>query len=317
MLLFLHILGFIVSLAILVKSSGFLVEVLARLAKLLKISEFAVGFIFIAVATSLPELGVGITSALEKVPLLTLGNVIGTAPVNLGLIIGIATLIAGGIRAQPKVRNKDLFHMILASIIPLVFLLDGEISRVEGMGLLVFFTIYMGHLYLSSEEYAKTTLVEARDHHSLALELGKFALGAIFMIGSADIMVKFSEAIVLDLKFPLALFGIIVVAFGTSLPELAFAIRASLKRAGAFVLGELMGSSAANATLILGITAMIHPIRINQENLNIYAVGIFFYLATLALFAIAVRTQYRISKLEGVALILLYIVFLLAQFVFL
>jgi len=144
----LNLVGFIVAAIVLARSSVFLVETLTKIALKLRISEFLVGFMLIAVGSSLPELLVGIVAATEGEPLLSLGNIIGSNIANLTIILGIPALVAGGIRIQSQVRNREIIFMNVLAIAPLLLLIDGTLSRGEGVLLLLLFAFYMYHLIL-------------------------------------------------------------------------------------------------------------------------------------------------------------------------
>src|SRR3972149_4668261 len=135
-----HLLLLIAAALVLARSSVFLIDKLTAIAVKLKVSEYLVGFVIMAVATSIPELIVGIISALENDPNLSLGNVVGSNIANMSFILGIAALIAGGIRVQIQVRNREMIFTDLIGVAPLVMLLDQRRSRTEGSGPLgVFF----------------------------------------------------------------------------------------------------------------------------------------------------------------------------------
>ena len=132
-----YLLVLIAAALVLARSSVFLIDKLTAIAVKLRVSEYLVGFVIMAVATSIPELIVGILAALENDPNLSLGNVIGSNIANMSLILGLAALIAGGIRVQIQVRNREMIFTDLIGVAPLVMLLDQRLSRTEGIVLLV------------------------------------------------------------------------------------------------------------------------------------------------------------------------------------
>jgi len=303
----------IVATVALAKSSVALVESLTKIALKLRISEYMVGFILMAVATSLPELFVGIVAAVEGRPTLSLGNVIGSNIANLTIIFGLAALFAGGLRVQVRVRNREIFYTGLSAIAPLIMLIDGNLSRSEGVILLLFFALYVYSLLFRSREYTKTI----SDHYKerpLALELLFFGLGLLVLLVSAKFLVRSSESIAAALKIPGILIGIFVLALGTSLPELAFSIPAAVKRQGAMVMGNILGSVVTNATLVLGVTAIIQPITLERP--DIFATSAAVLALVLLIFTFFVWTEYKITTKEALALILGYLVFVVSQLLF-
>ena len=309
-----HLLLLIAAALVLARSSVFLIDKLTVIAVKLKVSEYLVGFVIMAIATSIPELIVGILAALENDPNLSLGNVIGSNIANMSFILGLAALIAGGIRVQIQVRNREMIFTDLIGVAPLIMLLDQQLSRTEGFVLLAFFFIYMYNLIFQSREYHKA----ATDHHtkmSLLGELALFGLGLAILVGSAQVMVEASEKLAFLLGVPMILFGIFAVALSTSLPELTTSISAALRRQSGFVMGNILGSTVANSTLVLGITAIIQPFTVSEPLIFWSSAGVL--VLTLLVLTFFIWTGYRITRKEALALILGYVAYLAATELFL
>jgi len=166
----LHFLAFIASAIILARSSVLLVETLTKIALKLKMSEFLVGFMLVAVGSSLPELLVGVVAATEGEPLLSLGNIIGSNIANLTIVLGIPALVAGGIRIRSQVRNREIIFMNIFAVAPLLLLLDGTLSRGEGVLLLLLFAFYLYNLILRSPAYTRV-IKDHREKVSLPVQL--------------------------------------------------------------------------------------------------------------------------------------------------
>jgi cation:H+ antiporter len=250
---------------------------------------------------------VGILAALENNPNLSLGNVIGSNIANMSFILGLAALIAGGIRVQIQVRNREMIFTDLISVAPLIMLVDQRLTRTEGFVLLAFFFLYMYNLIFQSREYHKVT-TDHRTERSLLRELALFGLGLTVLIGSAQAMVWTSEKLAILFNVPMILFGIFAVALSTSLPELTTSISAAIRRQSGFVMGNILGSTVANSTLVLGVTAIIQPFTV--ENPIIFGVSAGMLVLTLLVLTFFVRTGYRITRVESLALILGYIAYL-------
>lgn len=299
---------------VLARSSVFLIDKLTSIAVKLRVSEYLVGFVIMAVATSIPELIVGIIAALENDPNLSLGNVIGSNIANMSLILGLAALIAGGIRVQIQVRNREMIFTDLIGAAPLIMLIDQRLTRTEGFVLLAFFFLYMYNLIFQSREYHKVT----RDHRTerpLWGELALFGIGLAVLVGSAQVMVLTSERLAILLGVPMILFGIFAVALSTSLPELTTSISAALRRQSGFVMGNILGSTVANSTLVLGVTAIIQPFTVSEP--LIFWSGATVLVLTLLVLTFFVWTGYRITRKESIILILGYIAYLAATELFL
>jgi len=297
----------VASAIVLSRSSVYLIDRLTRIAIKLRVSEYLVGFVIMAVATSLPELAVGITSAIDANPTLSLGNVLGSNILNLTLVLGLAALVAGGLRLETQVRNREVFYMDLIAISPLILLLDGHLSRIEGVILLILFAIYMYTLIFQSREYHKVYKNHKRDG-SIWKELALLLLGTAVLVGSADVLVRSAQELALALNMPEIIIGIFLIALSTSLPEIATAIPAAIRRQGGLVMGNLIGSTVTNSTLILGVTALISPITIQAP--EIFGASALTLVVTLFFFTIFVRSGYRISRVEAITLILGYIAYI-------
>jgi cation:H+ antiporter len=309
----LDIVAFIVAAAALARASLLLVDTLTKIALKLKISEFLVGFVLIAIGSSLPELVVGIVAATEGEPLLSLGNIIGSNIVNLTLILGIPALVAGGIRIRSQVRNREVIFMNLLAIAPLLLVIDGEIGRGEGILLVLLFLLYLYNLILRSSSYTRV-VKNHRRKISLPVQILLFIAGLAILLGSAHVLIQTGTSLAATLKIPTILIGIFVLALGTSLPELSFDITAALRRDGEILMGETLGSIISNATLIIGITAIINPIVI--ENRKIIATSSAMLVVSLLVFTFFVRSQYKVTVKEGVILIFGYLVFVVLELLF-
>ena len=126
----------IIAVIALIKSADLVVKTLTRIAIYFKLSEFTIGFIVLAIATSIPELFVAITSAFAKIPELSLGDVLGANIVDLTLVVGVVFILSNGLRIKSEIAKKDIFYMIVLSILPLVLMLDQQLSRLDGIVLL-------------------------------------------------------------------------------------------------------------------------------------------------------------------------------------
>jgi len=311
--MFLLVIGFIVGAVALSLSSVLLVDTLSKIAIKLKISEFLVGFLLIAVGSSLPELLVGVVAATEGESLLSLGNIIGSNIANLTLILGIPVLVANGIRIRSQVRNREIFYMGIFAIAPLLLLLDGVLTRAEGILLLFLFGFYIYNLILRSRAYTKVIKGHTRKI-SLVKELALFGIGLAVLLVSANILIQSGVTIATELKIPTILIGLFALAIGTSLPELSFNISAARKRQGEIIMGNTLGSIVSNVTLVLGITAIIRPIEVDGSNLLIASSLVM--IAAVVVFIIFVRSQYKVTSREGIILILGYLIFAIATILY-
>jgi cation:H+ antiporter len=304
---------------LLIKSTEILIGALNRLSKTSRLSKFGLTSFLLALATSLPELFVGITAALEKKPNLSLGNVLGSNVADLSLVIGGASIIGGSIGIAGEFLFKDIFYVFLAGSLPLVMLIDGRLTRVDGLLLLAIYGVYNFTVLKGKERMRRRTGVRKffqRLNHlgrGVNTQLAWIFFGTALLIFSADGIVKVAALLAQNFRIPLILVGLFLVAVGTSLPELSFEIAAVRKRQVGMVFGDLLGSIVANSTLILGITALITPIVLDG-GFKVYLWATLAFIILFFCFWFFVRTKKKLERWEGVILLILYFLFVFFEF---
>lgn len=313
----LYLLIFVILCFALIKSGEYLVKILVNLSKLFKITEYVLAFILMTFATTLPELIVGITASFKGTPIISLGNIIGSNLVNLTFILGLVAVVSKGIKVESKIAKKDALIIFFISLLPLLLLLDKKLSRGEGFVLLIVFGWYIWHLLKQKEAFSHRVhnmQNEVEIHHKLPKLILHFILAAVILILSAWGLVETSKLIAIELYIPLTLVSIILVAVGTSLPELVFGIKSAILKHEGMCLGNLIGSIVINSAFILGITAIICPIML--ESLNVIIIGAIFMLVAVLLSNIFLSSGRKISTKEGWVLIGFYAAFLIVEFIF-
>ena len=305
------IMVFLIAIGLLVASGSLLIRSLSKIAAFLRISEYTAGFILLAFATSVPELFVGITSALDGNTALALGTVLGSNIANLTIIIGIPILLAKGINIASEKTKKDSLYMVVLSALPLALMLVGnQISRFDGVILISAFFIYIRKIYKERTAFTKE-LENNISKWSVLTSAGVFLFSLIVLFFSADQVVNSASNIALDFALPPILIGLFMIAVGTSLPELVVGISSALKGHSEMSVGNIVGSVIANATFILGVTALIHPIT---SNFILFVTSGVYMILTTFIFATFVRSGDRVDWEEGLSLLLLYLFFIILEF---
>lgn len=303
---------FIVSCIVLIVSAEFLIKSLTKIALYFKMSDFVVGFMIVALATSIPELFIGITSALDGAPDISIGNVIGSNIIDLTLIVGILTLLRRGIRIETKAVRTDALYMFVISTLPLALVIvDGKMDRFDGFILLSVFFLYLVKVFVQRSRFHEETIIEPVPHRS---EITKCILIAgfsmLFLLSSANFLVKSSIELAVDLMAPRILIGLFLVSIGTTLPELIFGSGAVIMRHKYMAFGDIIGSVVANNTMVLGVVALLSTYPL-EPNTLLYLTSTFFMVVVAFLFATFVDVEKHILWQEGVALIMLYILFVM------
>lgn len=311
----LNALIFFVSFLFLIKAGSALVKSLTRLARFLQISEYILAFILMSFATSVPELFVGLSSAIENIPRLSLGNIIGANFINITLIIGLIVFLNKGIKIESKVSQKNFWLIFFVALLPIFLATDGVISQGDGLLLILAFVLYIISLIREKEYFTKTIKEIEFNNHMISNVfklMGSFLLGIIVLIASSAILVWSGKQLVSELGISALTFGILFVALGTTLPELVFGIRASTLKHTSMSIGNSMGSVAFNSAFIVGLVSMISPIHIN--NSLTFFITAAFLITALLLLNVFVYTRSNISRRESIILIGLYIFFLFIQY---
>ncbi len=303
------LLQFLGACIILVISAELLAKALLRIAQYYRLSEFVIGFMVIAFATTIPELFIGITSALNQNSALALGNVIGANIIDLTLVIGIVTILRGGIKIETKAVRTDTLYMFFIVMLPLILMLDQKICRLDGCILLIAFLLYV--LRLITQEKRFKEKMERVPKKEFILDIMISCISIVFLFFSSGLVVEYASELAMELVVPPILIGLFFISFGTTLPELMFEAKSILTRHRYMALGDLIGNVVAKSTLVLGITAIIYPI---EANFILFLTSSFFMLIVAFLFTTFIDVEKHILVQEGIALIILYILFIIVEF---
>jgi len=316
-MLILYILVFIGSCFLLIKSGTWTVQSLTRIAKSLEWKEFILSFILMAFVTSLPEFFVGISSALHNRPELSFGNIIGSNIVNLTLAIAIVVLLTKKLNCGTKLIQKNSLYTALIAFLPIILMLGDEISRLDGIILLIVLFVYIKFLFKEQAKYQNVFVNKFKRNWT---EFKLFLKDLAMLFGGIGLLLLSAEAVVWSilvlsesLNLSLVVAGSLIIALGTNLPEIVFGLKAIAMGHKEMVLGALMGSVVANSTLVLGTTVLISPLYVSEY--APYIIGILFTIITCLFFAIFSRTEKEITEKEALVLLIVYFLFVFSQLV--
>lgn len=305
-------LGLVVGLAVLVWSAGKFIEGAASVAKHLGMPMLLIGVLVVGFGTSAPEMVVSAMAALEGNPALALGNAIGSNIVNIALILGLTAVIAP-IVVHSGIVKKELPLLLGISLLSGVLLLDGRLGMGEGLVLLAGFFGLIGWSVMAALRGKKDTLATGVEAEIPAMALGTsvvwLVLGLGLLVISSRLLVWSAVGIAEAFGVSDLIIGLTIVAFGTSLPELAASLVAVQKKEHDLAIGNVVGSNMFNILAVIGIAAVLQPMEgIASEVLSrdwMVMMGL-----TLALFVFCYGRkgrQGRISRLEGAALLGVYV----------
>lgn len=295
-----------VGLVMLYFGGDFLVRGSSNLALRFGLSPLAVGLTVVAFGTSVPELLVSLDAALAGASGISVGNVVGSNIANVALILGIAALICPMV-VESKVIGVDLPIMVIASFLLILVLIGGFVSRGEGLVLAMGLILYVGLTLRLARESDDDVVAESAS--AVSQTTGKLALlivlGLAILFVGAHLLVVSAVELATMLNISEAAIGLTVVAVGTSLPELATTIVASLKKQGDIALGNVIGSNTFNIFGVLGFTAAIQPLK--SEAISWVDLGLMAALA-VAIGALLLHRLY-INRMHGGILVLVFIVY--------
>lgn len=307
---------FILGLGLLVVGGEALVRGASRLATAIGISPLVVGLTIVAFSTSAPELAVTVSSALRGQPDIAVGNIVGSNIANVLLVLGLSAVAAPLVVSQQLIR-VDVLLMIGASLLMFVLALDGLISWLEG-GLL--FALLLGYTALAivasrnetravEKEYAEefgTTI--SRSAQQWPLNLLLVTGGVVMLVIGAQWLVDGAVAVGRLLGLSELIIGLTIVAIGTSLPELATSVVATLRGERDIAVGNAVGSSLFNILSVLGLTALIAP-----NGIPVAPAALNFDLPVMIAAAVACLpvffNNYRIERWEGALFLGYYVAY--------
>lgn len=303
---------------LLVKATDILIVNFRRLSQKTNLRKFALTGLVLGLATSLPELFVGLSSAFENQPILSLGNIMGSNIANLSLVIGGAALVSGMIAVRGSFIRRDVFYAFLAATSPMILLFDKTLSRVDGLILLFFYVFYQ--LVVFNEQHRKlagekkgivSRLLRKLSSKRTRKELGWILIAVILLLLSADILVRVSIKLAVLFGFPLLLIGLLIISVGTTLPELVFSVKALLRKQREMFFGNLLGSIVANGTLVIGLVALISPFRI--QTFSSYLLATMIFVLIFGLLYLFIKTKQRLDRWEGAILLIVYLLFIFLE----
>jgi len=313
-----HLLLLAFSAILLFWAANRLVVGITNIARYLKWLEFVIAFFVMAIAGSIPNLFVGISSVLHGIPELSFGDVVGNSVVDLTLVVGLAVLFGSSLRAENRlIQTSSLFTIIIA-IVPLLLILDGQLGRGDGIALIFLFILYSIWLFSRRKEFEKTldhtTTEPVESFQTFLWSILQVIVGVVLILVAAEGVVRSATFFAAEFQIPMVTIGILGLGLGSALPEIYFAIASARKGKDSIVLGVLMGSVIVLATLVLGLVAILSPIEI--EDFSPFQIARFFLIISALFFLIFSRTDRRISKGEALFLLALYISFVAAEIIF-
>ena len=292
---------FIVSMAALIKGADYVIDESEKIAFHFNISHFVIGATIVALGTSLPEMAASVFASIDGKSDLAVSNVIGSTIFNIALVLGVVFILAKKLAPKRDMFAQDSAWALFPILIFLVVGYDGEISRYEGFIYILVMGAYI--MFLTSDANALIGEVnkDARDGKfdwkSTGIWLG---LGFAMVIVGAYFTIESASAIARSFGVSEWIIGLILIAFGTSLPELVVSIQAVRKKNADMILGNIIGSNVANFTIVLGAAALVNPLSVDFST-NAFDIMIALIVTIMMVFITANKLYNRSS---GIVLLL-------------
>lgn len=316
----LQIILIIIGFILLIKSADILVDGSSNIAKKWHIPEVVIGLTIVAIGTSMPELVVSVTAALEKHADLSIGNIIGSNITNMFLILGICSIIKP-LRFKKETRFFEIPFTILTTGLLFFFCINTNtsipvINRQEGIILLllcVLFIIYNLVMARKGEQFDKENpmleiVTNSKDESSIWESILGVIVGIVGLKLGGDLVVNGAIQISEMIGITEKLVSLTIVALSTSLPELITSIAATKKGDIDLAIGNVLGSQIFNILLIIGISATLSPIRYSIEY-NSQIILLTIGSIALGLFPFTGK-KYEMTKINGIVFVTIYIFYL-------
>jgi cation:H+ antiporter len=287
-----------------------LISSLVAISKILKFKEFVVSFLIGAFFVTFPNLFFAICSIFHKIPQLSFSEIIGGNTVDLTLGIGLTTIFSQrGLITESRVVQFSNVFVFLVAILPLLLISDGEFSRLDGIVSILFYFLYLFWLFSEKWKFKKEDFPQKEE--GLLKNFSIFLVSTFLLLVASESLLKCAIFFAKNFNIPISLIGILGIGLGNSIPEISLAVTSAKKGEGWLALGGLMGAVVTPTTLVLGILGMFSPFEIS--NILNFATARFFLVISSVFFLFFIRTGRKLTKKEGVFLLILYFLFLISQ----
>jgi len=326
--LFQLVIIFIVSLALLIKGSEWFLSGAERIGLKFRLSPFVIGVLLVGIGTSLPELVSSLAAVTKGVSEIVVANAVGSNIANILLVLGVATVMGRRLIVTKNLIDLELPLLAVSTILFLAVVYDGKVVILEALLLLTAYLVYLLYSLFNKEEQAGTVVAEKSEQIQKKVEEEEsgfssfitwaFSLKsyASFVIGIVAVFfgAKYLIESVIDLSVLLdiapGVISITAIAFGTSLPELFVSGRAVLNGKSELAIGNILGSNAFNALMVVSIPGLLGTLSIDEKTLSI---GIPVMALVTLLFIISGISK-KLYHWEGMMFLILYILFIFKLF---
>ncbi len=308
-----HILLFLFSSAVIWFFAGMLIESVDRVAKHFHKSGFAIAFFILGFLTSISEISVATNSWIEGVPQVSVGNLIGASFVILLFIIPFLAVTGKGVQLRHTLSHRNLQLSLLAILLPALFVIDGRVTRLEGLSSILAFAVLL--FLIENQKDSVRADVQIIEKDLLGNNIGwrdgaKILLGGIFIFIAGHFLVEQAVYFANALHVPNSIIGLILLSIGTNVPELVVAAQSILKKRKDIAFGDYIGSAATN-TLIFGVLVLVNGSFVVEA--SEFILTVILTMAGLICFYFFASSKWVVTRKEGLILLSFYAAFLVIQ----
>jgi cation:H+ antiporter len=279
----------------------------ARIARILKISPFIIGVTFVAFGTSLPELVVSLSAYFKDATDIAVGNIVGSNISNIGLILGIAAIIAPLV-VRPHIFKFDLPFNFGVGLLLMFVAFDGLISTIDSIILLAGFIFFLVHYVRKALTQSAAESEESAGYLPKLLPNILISLGGLAALwGGGELFLRAAIFFAHSFGVPEVVIGLSVVAIGTSLPELMTSIIAIRQKEVDIGVGNILGSNVFNVLFVLGVLGAVHPVEILAPDELLGSVIIM--LGFIIILYPLLRSGFKLQRIEGALLLAAYVTY--------
>lgn len=299
----------IIALFLLVKGATMATRYAVLVAESFRLSKYIVGFIIVAIISILPETLIAINSAIEGIPSLGLGTLFGSNVADLTLIFAIIIFATKkNITIESKILKNNIIYPFVM-LIPIILGLDGYYSRIEGISLIIIGLIFYFLAFRNNDEPRLESAPKQDRFKNISLLIASMI---VLLLGS-HLAVTSTTGLASNLGITPIIIGMLIMGLGATVPELLFSIKSVKDNNDSLAVGDILGTVLADATIVVGILALISPFYFPTR--IIYVTGVFMVIASFLLFYF-MRSGKTLTKKESFILLIFWILFILIELSF-
>ena len=315
-MIYLYFAALIAAFALLFKSASFFVDGASGIARILNVSKMVIGIVLVGMATTAPEFFVSVISAFLRKPEFALGNAVGSVICDDGIALALAALLApAAILVNCRMLRVVGVFLLAIDILAYILARNGTIGRLEGgffvLILAVYYVFLLRRKELRFEQDSQGNTGAEKEREGISLSdrsllkslMLRFILGLAGVVATSYIVVWAARHIAEYFSLSETIIGLLVLAIGTSLPEISTCITAAIKGEGEIAVGDIIGADILNVLWIIGVSAVVNPIKVELKVMNFS----FPYMILIVLvMLVSMRIRCRLGKIKGLILLGLY-----------